>query len=324
MRLRSLRERELVSAIRKEFAGAVDGLLVGIGDDAAVIRGAGARCLLTTDLLIEDVHFISALHPPVLLGRKALNVNLSDIAAMGGRPRYALLGLALRPDIGKRWVGDFFAGFKDAAAEAGVGLAGGDVSAANKICLSVTVVGEVDSEIRRNGARPGDFIYVSGSLGDSAAGLRLLKAGHKLGKNKKTDALLQAFLDPAPQIGLGLALAGRRLATAMIDTSDGLSVDLGHLCEESGTGALVELAALPLSPGLRRFEKDCIELALHGGEDYQLLFTVSPRKSSGLAALRKEFEVHRIGRMTAGKSIQAVDEKGRKRPLSIKGYEHLR
>ncbi len=323
MRLRSLRERELISAIRKEFAGAVDGLLVGIGDDAAVIRVTGARCLLTTDLLIEDVHFISALHPPVLLGRKALNVNLSDIAAMGGRPRFALLGLGLRPNVGKRWVQGFFAGFKEAAAEAGVGLVGGDVSAADKICLSVTVVGEGDDAVRRSGARPGDLIYVSGSLGDAAAGLRLLRDGHKLGKNKRADSLLRAFLDPAPQIALGLALAGRRFATAMIDTSDGLSVDLHHLCEESGTGALVELPALPLSPALRRFEKNSVEVALHGGEDYQLLFTISPGKLSGLAALQKEFEVHRIGRMTRGKGVRVIDEQGRKKALRVGGYEHL-
>jgi len=324
MRLRSLRERELIAAIRKEFAAADDDLLVGIGDDAAVIGVAGARSLVTTDLLIEDVHFISTLHPPFLLGRKALNVNLSDIAAMGGRPRFALLGLGLRPDVGKRWVEKFFAGFKEAAAEAGVALAGGDVSAADKICLSITVIGEGDDIVRRSGSRAGDLICVSGSLGDAAAGLRLLKDGCELGKNKKADSLLRAILDPAPQIALGMALARRRLATAMIDTSDGLSVDLSHLCEESGTGALVELAALPLSPELRRFEKDCMDLALHGGEDYQLLFTVSPRKLAGLAALQNEFQVHRIGRMTRGEGIRVIDDKGRKRPLAVKGYEHLK
>jgi thiamine-monophosphate kinase len=324
MRLRSLRERELVSAIRKEFAGAVVGLLTGIGDDAAVIRCAGARCLLTTDLLIEDIHFTSALHPPFLLGRKALNVNLSDIAAMGGRPRYALLGLALPPNVGKGWVEKFFAGFKEAAGEAGVGLAGGDISAAKKICLTVTVMGVVDRAVPRSGARPGDFICVSGNLGDSAAGLRLLRAGHKMGKSRKVESLLRAFLDPIPQIALGLALAGRRLATSMIDTSDGLSVDLHHLCEESRTGALIELAALPLSPELRRLEKNPVEVALHGGEDYQLLFTVSPRKLSGLAALRKRFKIHRIGRMTRGKGVRVIDEQGRERPLRIGGYEHLK
>jgi thiamine-monophosphate kinase len=145
-----------------------------------------------------------------------------------------------------------------------------------------------------------------------------------MGKSRKVDSLLRAFLDPVPQIALGLALAGRRLASAMIDMSDGLSVDLDHLCEESGTGALIELAALPLSPEIRRFEKDCVELALHGGEDYQLLFTVSPRKSPGLAALRKKLKVYRIGRMTREPGIRVIDEKGKKQPLSIRGYEHLK
>lgn len=324
MRLRSLRERELIAAIRKEFAGEVGGLLVGIGDDAAVIGLADGNSLVTTDLLIEDVHFTAVLHPPVLLGRKALNVNLSDIAAMGGRPRFALLGIGLRPDAGKRWVEGFFAGFKKAAAEAGVGLVGGDISAADKICLSVTVIGEADDIVCRSDARPGDLICVSGSLGDAAAGLCLLRAGHELGKDKTADSLLRAFLDPVPQIALGLALANRGLATAMIDTSDGLSVDLSHLCEESGTGALIELSALPISPALRRSEKNPVELALHGGEDYRLLFTVSPGKFPSLAALLKKFEVHRIGRMTRGKSIHVIDAKGRKRPLKVGGYEHLK
>jgi len=324
MRLRSLRERELVAAIRKEFAGAVDGLLVGIGDDAAVIRVTGARSLVTTDLLIEAVHFISGLHPPVMLGRKTLNVNLSDIAAMGGRPRFALLGLGLRPDVGKRWVERFFSGFKEAAAEAEVGLIGGDISAADKICLSVTVIGEGADIVTRSGARPGDLIYVSGSLGDAAAGLRLLKAGREPGKNKNADSLMRAFLDPVPQVALGLALSGRRLATAMIDTSDGLSVDLNHLGEESGAGALVELSALPISPALRRLEKNPVDLALHGGEDYQLLFTVAPERLTGLAALQKKFEIHRIGRMTRGKGVRVMDEQGSQRPLKVGGYEHLK
>ncbi len=323
MILRSLRERGLISAIRKEFAGAKSGVLLGIGDDAAAVRGGRTSYLLTTDLLIEDVHFMTELHPPFLLGRKALNVNLSDIAAMGGRPRFVLLGLALRRDIGTSWLKQFMAGFKAAAQAAGTALIGGDISGAKIIAVSVTVVGEGKHIIRRSGARPGDLIFVSGNLGDAAAGLRLLRRGHRPSRSRSAPVLLRAFLDPTPQLDLGQALARRRLATAMIDTSDGLSVDLHHLCEESGTGALVEADLLPLSDALRRSEKAAPELALHGGEDYRLLFTVLPENLSRLAGLRKKFGLSRIGEMTGGQGVFLVDDKGRKRTLEPKGFEHL-
>lgn len=324
MKLRSLRERELVSSIRKEFSAKRRDLVLGIGDDAAVVRGAGGLWLLTTDLLIEDVHFITSLHPPHYLGRKSLNVNLSDIAAMGGRPKFALLGLALRKGLGGAWVRGFFGGLKAAAGEAGVALIGGDISAAKRIVVSITIIGEAGSPIRRSGARPGDLIFVSGCLGDAAAGLRLLRRGCRLGKLKlsQADCLLRAFLDPVPQLALGQALSRLKAASSMIDTSDGLSVDLLHLCEESGTGAEIELGLLPLSPAIRALEKKPERLALHGGEDYQLLFASSPDKVAGILSLQKKFTFHRIGRMTDRKGIFTIDREGRRRLLKAKGYEH--
>jgi len=324
MKLRSLRERELISSIREEFSVKRRGLVLGIGDDAAVIRWPEKLCLLTTDLLIEDVHFIAALHPAYYLGRKSLSVNLSDIAAMGGKPRFALLGLALRKGLNRAWVREFFGGLKAAAEEAGVSLIGGDISAAKRIAISITAVGEAGTYIRRSGARPGDLIFVSGYLGDAAAGLRLLRKGCRLGQNRKADHLLRAFLDPVPQIALGGALSRRQAANAMIDTSDGLSVDLLHLCEESRTGAEVDLERLPLSPAIRIFEKKAERLALHGGEDYQLLLAVNPGRTSQIAGLTKRFRLRQIGRMTRGSGVQLVDKKGKKRPLEAKGYEHLR
>jgi thiamine-monophosphate kinase len=323
MNLRSLRERDLISAIRKEFSGAKKNVVLGIGDDAAAVRGGRTPYLLTTDLLVEDVHFIAKLHPPFLLGRKALNINLSDIAAMGGRPRFALLSMALRRDVGTSWLKEFLAGFKAAAQAAGTALVGGDISGAEKIAVSVSVIGEGKYVIRRSGARPGDLIFISGCLGNAAAGFRLLRRGHRRARSKHAAVLLRAFLDPTPQLDLGLALARRKLATAMIDTSDGLSVDLHHLCEESRTGALVELASLPLSPALRRFEKAPLELALHGGEDYRLLFTTPSENLPRIARLRKKFRLRRIGTMTRGRGVFLVDAKGRKRELETKGFEHL-
>jgi len=322
MKLRSLGERELVSSIRKEFSAKRRDLVLGIGDDAAIVRGAEGLCLLTTDLLIEDVHFIASLHPPRYLGRKSLNVNLSDIAAMGGRPKFALLGLALRKGLANAWVRAFFGGLKAAAEEAGVTLIGGDISAAKRTVISIAVIGEAGTFIRRSGARPGDLIFVSGHLGDAAAGLRLLRRGYRLGKDRKADSLLRAFLDPVPQLALGQALSRLGAASSMIDTSDGLSVDLLHLCEESGTGAEIALDRLPLSPAIRALEKSPGRLALHGGEDYQLLFTSSPGKLAQIRALQKKFVFHAIGRMTRRKGIFIVDRNGKKRLLKAGGYEH--
>jgi thiamine-monophosphate kinase len=322
MKLRSLRERDLVAAIRREFPAKSGSLVLGIGDDAAVLRRAGKRQLITTDLLVEDVHFTASFHPPYYLGRKSLNVNLSDIAAMGGKPRFALLGLALRKGLKTKWVEEFFRGLKAAAGEAGVGLVGGDISAGGKIVVSVAILGEGKSPVSRSGARPGDLIFLSGRPGDAAAGLRLLRRGYRLGRDKKADSLLLAFLDPVPQLALGQALSGLQAASAMIDTSDGLSVDLLHLCEESRTAAEIDLEKVHLSPALRFFEKRPERLALHGGEDYGLLFTVSPQKSALIAGLPRRFEVRLIGRMIRGRRVFSVDREGRKRPLEIRGFEH--
>jgi thiamine-monophosphate kinase len=324
MRLRSLREREIISSIRGEFAAKARGLVLGIGDDAAVIRGGKKLNLLTTDLLIEGVHFVASLNPPRFLGRKSLNVNLSDIAAMGGTPRFALLGLALRKDLDRDWVRGFFRGIKEAADERGVALVGGDISAAAKIVVSVTIVGEAESFIPRSGARPGDLIYVSGYLGDAASGLRQLWKGVRSGKDKRADHLIRAFLDPVPQIVLGRSLSRSKTASSMIDTSDGLSVDLRHLCEESGAGAEVDLERLPMSPAIRALEKYPERLALHGGEDYQLLFTVHPEKAGEIERLARGFRISCIGRMTRGREVQVVDGKGKKRRLEAKGFEHLK
>jgi len=323
MNLSSLRERELVSSIREEFSTKRRDLILGIGDDAAVVRVAEGLGLLTTDLLIEGVHFIASLHPAHYLGRKSLNVNLSDIAAMGGTPRFALLGLALRKGLGKAWVRDFFGGLRAAAEEAGVALVGGDISAAKKIVVSIAILGEARTFIRRSGARPGDLIFVSGCLGDAAAGLRLLRKGFRLGKDKRADRLLRAFLDPEPQLALGRALSRLKVASSMIDTSDGLSVDLLHLCEESGTGAEIDLVRLPLSPAIRIFEKKPERLALHGGEDYQLLFSVSPGKLSRVTGLQKRYLIRQVGRITRGKGVQVVSGRGKRHPLAAKGFEHL-
>lgn len=324
MKLRHLAERELISAIKKDFSSRKKGIVFGIGDDGAVLKIGRKYLILTKDLLFEGFHFIRGLHPPFLLGRKSLNVNLSDIAAMGGTPRFALLGLGIPAGTPPEWVTEFFSGFGSAAEEGRVVLVGGDVSGAAKISISVTILGESTAVVPRIGARPGHLLYVSGYLGDAMAGFSLLKKGHRIGKNPSADSLLRAFLDPAPQIALGKALARKKLASAMIDTSDGLSVDLLHLCEESKLGAEIYLDRLPISSGLRDFARRPLELALHGGEDYQLLFSVAPDKTAGLLGLQRKYKITQIGHMRRRKGIRAVDAQGKRLPLKTKGYEHFR
>jgi thiamine-monophosphate kinase len=322
MRLRHLGERRVVARIRRAFGERRAGVLVGIGDDAALVRGPG-RLLLTTDLLVEDQDFRRDEHPPRLLGRKALNVNLSDIAAMGGRPLHALVGMALPADIDEGWLRQFMAGFRAAGREAGVSLVGGDLSQAETIMIAVTVTGEALSPVLRRGARAGDAIFVSGTLGDAAGGLRLLEKGGHRGVVKEVRPLLEAFLDPAPRLELGGLLARRRLASAMIDLSDGLSVDLAHICEESRTGAEIEADRIPISPALSHMARDPLDMALNGGEDFELLFTVRPRDLAAVEKLAGRFGLSRIGRITAGRRLVLIGPGRRKRALRAKGFEHF-
>ncbi|HSA97033.1 MAG TPA: thiamine-phosphate kinase [Acidobacteriota bacterium] len=322
MRLKHLGERRVISRIRRAYGGRKSGVVVGIGDDAAWVR-TPARLLLTTDVLVEDEDFRRDSHPARLLGRKALNVNLSDIAAMGGRPLHALVAMALPADLDESWLRRFMAGFRSAAEEAGVALVGGDLSEAEKIMIAVTVTGEAKSPVLRSGARPDDLIYVSGTLGDAAGGLRLLEQGGLRGVVKSVRPLLDAFLDPAPRLELGARLARRKLASAMIDISDGLSVDLAHICEESRVGAEVEEACVPISPALEHMARDPLAMALNGGEDFELLFTVRPKDVGAVERLRRRFRLSRIGRITAGRRLVLVAPDKKRRPLRAKGFEHF-
>jgi len=323
MRLKALGERAVVARIRQRWPGAGRGIVLGIGDDAALVRGP-KNLLVTTDLLIEDVDFRRALHPPRLLGRKALAVNLSDIAAMGGRPLHSVLGLAVPGTTELAWVEAFLDGFRKAARRSGVELVGGDISASGQVMIAVTVTGEAASAVTRSGARPGDALFVSGTLGDAAEGRKLLEARHKPGERGEAGRLLKAFLDPSPRLALGAALAKRKIASAMIDLSDGLSVDLAHICEESGVGAEIDLGRLPLSSALRRLSDEPLSQALYGGEDFELLFAVRPGNTRRALALGKRFQLTMIGRFTRDRRIVAVGPNSKKRPLETRGYEHFR
>jgi thiamine-monophosphate kinase len=297
--------------------------MLGIGDDAAVIKVRGTNLVITKDLLIEDVHFIQHHHPPRLLGRKSLNVNLSDLAAMGALPKYALLGLGLPKRTETKWIGEFFTGFKLAAKKFGVSLIGGDVTRARKVMVSVTVLGEGKNYIRRDGAQAGDRLFVSGPLGEAREGLLLVKRGIRLGKSRRKDRMLKAFLDPKPQIELGMELARQKLASAMIDISDGLSADLAHICEESGCGAEIHLDKLPVSADLKALQRRAYDFALNGGEDYQLLFSIPEKNREALSRLKEKFDVVEIGRMIEKKGMFVVDRRGRRKKRQPISWSHF-
>ncbi len=325
MKLAGLEETGLIRVLRRSFPRRGRGLELGIGDDAAVVRLGGGRLLLTKDLLVEDVDFRRAWQPPRLLGRKSLNVNLSDIAAMGGRPVYALLGLALPKDLKRRWIEGFLRGFRSAASEHGVLLIGGDLSGASRIMISVTVVGRADRVVTRRGAAAGDFLFVSGTLGDAAGGLRILRRNRRaLPIPPKRSLLVQSFLDPQPRLELGRELVRRGLASAMIDLSDGLSVDLGHICRESRVGAEVWEDSLPLSAGLKKQFPSPLKLALHGGEDFELLFSVRPARLKELVRLGRRFPLYPVGRVVRGRTVSLIRRGGRRIPLPARGWKHFR
>ncbi|MBC9784601.1 thiamine-phosphate kinase [Heliobacterium chlorum] len=316
------------------------GLRLGIGDDAAVIRmQAGGDLLVTTDMLVEDVHFLWLPHRLRQLGRKALAVNISDIAAMGGKPGWAFLSIGVPAKATVEEVEKIYSGMGEMAACHGVTLAGGDTVRADKWVINVTLLGVAGQEpFTRSGGRPGDAIVVTGTVGDSAAGLHLLFSGE--GEKSEDDLpedwrmLISRHLDPTPRVKEALVVAELGGVTAMMDVSDGVSSEVNHICKASGCGARIDLASLPISLAAQRLTESCgrsvFPWALSGGEDYELIFTVSPEKVSSLmASARKktgtDFTV--IGHLTEpGDGITAVHpdiNDGAPFPLTAKGYNHF-
>ena len=281
MKLRDLGENAFVERLAERAREASPGSVeLGIGDDCALLR-PGPGTLVTTDLLQEDVHFRRAWGTPRQLGRKALTVNLSDIAAMGGVPRHFTLGLAAGPDDPVELLEGIVEGALELARSLAVRLVGGDTCATTGgLTLAITVLGEPGPEgrvLRRDGARTGDRIAVTGPLGDSRAGWMLLERGEAGGSPERAE-LVRRHLEPVARIDAGLVLAERGLATAALDLSDGLAIDLGRLAAASGVGAAVDPGRLPISPELRtvarELGRDPSDLACRGGEDYELLVTL--------------------------------------------------
>lgn len=344
-------ERDFINALRKRVT-AVEGadasrlpgaltssLLAGIGDDAAVVRGhAGKDTVITTDLLVEDIDFRRTTTPPYLLGHKALAVSLSDIAAMGSRPLWSLISIGVTEEV---WQTDFverlYDGVLDLANRYGVRLIGGDTSRTpDKIVIDSIVVGECNANkfIKRAGATPGDRIFVTGSLGAAAAGLRLIERGAHLAEQnladddaQKLDHLLLRQLRPEPRVGWGIVLGDERLATSMIDLSDGLSSDLNLLCEASGVGASLDASLLPIDERVTelcgRRALDPLQLALHGGEDFELLFTVKPEDVNRLPRRVDGVGIKQIGTIRSASEGVQISEGARLWKLEPGGWKHF-
>ncbi len=308
-------------------------LRLGIGDDCAIVRPRpGEELVVTTDFSLEGRHFRRDWHSPAAIGHRALARGLSDLAAMGARPVAAFLSLGLPSALAadQAWVGAFLDGLFGLAAQAGVPLAGGDTAEApgDALLADIVLLGAVQRgrALRRDRARAGDRLFVTGALGGAAAELASLADGRGVAQ-KKRKAGGQPHLFPEPRLRCGQQLLRRRLASAAIDLSDGLSTDLHHLCEASGLRAEVDVPCLPLHPLLHTMdEAAALAMALHGGEDYELLFTASgsarmPRQLGGV-------RLTEIGRMLApgrGRArVALIDSAGRRKPLAPGGWEHLR
>jgi thiamine-monophosphate kinase len=329
-----LSEDELVDAIRKVLSGESPGVIVGLGDDAAVVEAGSGSQVLTTDMLVEGVHFDRGLLSARDLGAKSIVVNVSDVAAMAASPRYALVSLGIPSYVDAAWVIELYGGMREACAEYALALVGGDTNRAENVVVSVTVVGEVapGHEVTRAGARPGDLIVVTGSLGGAAGGLALSRAhptkvSRALGTAWGRE-LLNALARPVARVGEGQTLA-QAGATAMIDLSDGLAKDLSRLCAESRVGAKVELGRVPVSqallPAAELLGFDALDVAMSGGEDYELLATID---LTHLERARQELDgrfgvtLTDVGVIT-DEGLVAVDRQGHESVLTPKGWDHF-
>jgi thiamine-monophosphate kinase len=351
MKLSQIGELTLLDQIRKRFKKKSNNIIVGIGDDAAVLKPIYKNLLVTTDMMVEGVHFDLSLTTPYQLGFKLISVNVSDIYAMAGKPLYLLLNIAVKKNTEKKFIDKLFDGIKDAMNLHDTILIGGDLSATKSgMALSATLIGYAKRHIQRSGANVGDGIYVTGNLGDSACGLELLKRIKRpvpLERSKirkhgaKRKELRDKSKDPMRHAPCAMLLKGlswntvepllrrhllpeardakkfARYATSMIDISDGLLIDLSRLCSESRVGARIYIDNIPLSPELKKaavhLDIPPLKLALSGGEDYEMLFT-APAGNKVRAIYIGEI-------IKSGRFI--VDSSGREKPFSAKGYQHF-
>jgi thiamine-monophosphate kinase len=341
-RIGEIGERELLRRLQERIPEA-PGVPVGVGDDTAVVE-VKSPALVTSDSLVEGVHFLRESAPARLLGRKALAVNLSDAAAMGGVGRHAVVSLCLPAELELDWVDSLYDGLLERAAEAGVAIVGGNVARSRAaVVIDVTLIGESRRLLLRSGAESGDVVAVTGELGAAAEGVLLLRQGARLdadgqlsatgmwteSSSEAVESCLRAQLDPRPPLALAGSLAERGLARAGMDLSDGLSSDLAEMCRQSGVGARVEAEAVPVAAAVAGLERarggDALSLALHGGEDYELLLAVAPDDFEALAELARVWgiAVCAIGEFFEGApEVRLRDDEG-ERALLAGGHDHF-
>ena len=329
MKVSEIGEFGLIERLRQHLQEPDPRVVVGMGDDVAVLEGPGEMLLLATcDIQVEGVHFLPRLITPYQLGRKALAINLSDIAAMGGIPDFALISLAFPSDTEVKFMDELYRGLKDEADEAGAKIVGGNMARLpERLAIDVFLLGRVErgKALLRSGARPGDLIVVTGHLGDSAAGLSLLL---KEVREDRFAPLYKAHLTPKARLREGRILALKGLATAAIDVSDGLAQDLGHICDESKVGVRIWAERIPLSPQAREaaalLGENPLKWALAGGEDYQLLFTTPPKRADDISEALSPTKVSIIGEVVGqsqGRVIIFPD--GTERELKPEGWDHF-
>ncbi len=319
---------ERIESIAASMQTHGDAVRLGIGDDAALFKAtSGFDQILTCDWFLEGSHFLRDTHLADAVGWKCLARAVSDIAAMGGTPRCFLLSLALPSSHAGLWLDEFLRGLRRAAMRFGCVLVGGDTTRRKDILINVTVVGEVRTgrAVLRAGARPGDVLFASGRLGGAELGLRQIRESKR--RADRLDPLLRRHLYPEPRLALGRWLAEKRLASAMMDLSDGLSTDLPRLCAASGVGARLEATKLPVVqiPKNGRLRNcDPLQLALHGGDDYELLFAVPQRKLKHIPHSLHGIPITALGEITKDRNLLIIDSAGRELPIPNRGWDPFR
>lgn len=333
MDIKEIGEFGLIQRIANNHRSSHPAIISGIGEDAAALRISEQNVLLTTcDLLLEDIHFNLSLTDSYHLGRKSLAVNLSDIAAMGGTPRFFLVSLALPLRLPVEFIDDLYRGMMDLADEFHTQLVGGDTSASpDKLMINITLLGEANPDhlLKRTGAQAGDSIFVTGTLGNAALGLSILEMDKKLDRPLSNNTLTSKHLSPYPRIKEGKVIAENQFASAMIDISDGLLADLRQVLALSKVGATIWVPQLPLSREFKQYqgqlEHNKIDFALKGGEDYELLFTAPQNKEKELSGLSQKLGVpiNKIGEANSSEELVVLDQNQKPYPIEDQGYDHF-
>jgi thiamine-monophosphate kinase len=319
----TLREFDLIARLCVDLPRSRN-VILGPGDDCAILVGSRQKQLVTIDSMVEGVHFRLEWGTPESLGARSLTVNLSDIAAMGGVPRACVINLGIRAGLDQKFFERLYSGLRGEAASARVEIAGGNITRSNQFTITIALIGEARAALmQRDSAHPGDGIYVTGTIGDAAMGLRILQDEGKA-RGRERRYLIDRFLNPTARIEAGLKLAKLRPTPSAIDISDGLWQDLEHILERSHVGAEIDAATIPLSPAYRSVAGNDWRTALTGGDDYELLFCTSPQYSSAALTRKLGITVHQIGRIIKGDQAFISMDGKRIEAGELSGWDQLK